>query len=219
VSPVIWLVLAYRLPAASVLKATIRRKLTGIGAIYPVNAVAVLPASPSAERALRRVRKTIAEAGGLAELLQAEVIEGASGLTAAFNSRGQEYEEIIAGCADFTARLEDMTASGAKDRRATGRWRDMNETCDRCGPAIGAAYRVDRVGELYLCGQCASRHWRALSAQGWTFWPLGVHALAPQASTGPGYGPAGEAVVPGRAARAGEGAGDRTIRRGGRPGR
>ena len=55
----------------------------------------------------------------------------------------------------------------------------MNETCDRCGPAVGAGYRVDRVnraGELYLCGQCASRHWRALSAQGWTFWSLGVHA-------------------------------------------
>jgi hypothetical protein len=47
----------------------------------------------------------------------------------------------------------------------------MNETCDRCGPATGAAYRVDRVSELYLCGQCATRHWRALSAQGWTFWP------------------------------------------------
>jgi hypothetical protein len=48
----------------------------------------------------------------------------------------------------------------------------MNQTCDRCGPAIGAACRVDRVGELYLCGHCASRQRRALSAQGWTFWPL-----------------------------------------------
>jgi hypothetical protein len=48
----------------------------------------------------------------------------------------------------------------------------MNQTCDRCGPAIGAAYRVDRIGELYLCGGCASRRWRALSAPGWTFWPL-----------------------------------------------
>ena len=57
-----------------------------------------------------------------------------------------------------------------------------------------------------------------LSAQGWTFWPLGVHAIAPQASSGPPYGPAGEAVVPGRAARAGEGAGDGNIRQGGRPG-
>ena len=70
----------------------------------------------------------------------------------------------------------------------------MNETCDRCGPATPAAYRVDRVGELYLCTQCATRHWRALSAQGWTFWPLGVHALAPQAGAAAGYGPVGYAA-------------------------
>jgi hypothetical protein len=70
----------------------------------------------------------------------------------------------------------------------------MNETCDRCGPVVGAAYRVDRVdrvnraGELYLCGHCANRQWRALSAQGWIFWPLGVRALAPQASAVSGDG-------------------------------
>ena len=93
----------------------------------------------------------------------------------------------------------------------------MNQTCDRCGPAVRAGYRVDRVGELYLCGGCAGRHWRALSAQGWTFWPLGVHALAPQAGTGPGSSPAGEVAWPGGADRAGEGAGDENIRRGGRP--
>ena len=67
--------------------------------------------------------------------------------------------------------------TGPADRR-----RDMNETCDRCGPAIRAAYRMVRVGELYLCGHCTSQQWPALSAQGWTIWPLGVHALAPQAS-------------------------------------
>jgi hypothetical protein len=70
----------------------------------------------------------------------------------------------------------------------------MNQTCDRCGPAIRAGYRVDRVGELYLCGQCATRHWRALSAQGWTFWSLGYQALAPQASAAPGYGPISHAA-------------------------
>ena len=76
----------------------------------------------------------------------------------------------------------------------TGRGPEMNETCDRCGPAIDAAYRVDRTGELYLCGQCASGQWRALSAQGWTFWPLGVHALAPQASAAPRYRPVEDAA-------------------------
>jgi hypothetical protein len=58
----------------------------------------------------------------------------------------------------------------------------MTETCDRCGSATRAAYRVDHVGELYLCGHCTSRQWSALSAQGWTIWPLGAQALAPQAN-------------------------------------
>jgi len=61
----------------------------------------------------------------------------------------------------------------------------MNETCDRCGPAVyaayrvdrggtayrvdrsGVAYRVDRSGELYLCGHCTNLLRPALSAQGW----------------------------------------------------
>ena len=60
----------------------------------------------------------------------------------------------------------------------------MGETCDRCGPAVRAAYRVARTGDLYLCRMCASRLWKALAAQGWTFWPLGVHAIAPQALAG-----------------------------------
>ena len=59
----------------------------------------------------------------------------------------------------------------------------MNDTCDRCGPAVRATYRVDRDGELYLCGHCTSRLWTALSAQGWTIWPAGGHALAPQANS------------------------------------
>jgi ribosomal protein S27AE len=58
----------------------------------------------------------------------------------------------------------------------------MNEACDRCGPAVRAAYRVELHGELYLCGHCASRQWVALSAQSWTIWPVGLLALAPQAS-------------------------------------
>jgi hypothetical protein len=70
----------------------------------------------------------------------------------------------------------------------------MTETCDRCGPAVGAAYRVEGAGELYLCGQCASRLWRALSVQGWIFWSLGVHAVAPQAEAASGYGPVEDAA-------------------------
>jgi len=61
----------------------------------------------------------------------------------------------------------------------------MNETCDRCGPAVyaayraarssaayhvdrcGVAFRVARSGELYLCRHCTNLLRPALSAQGW----------------------------------------------------
>jgi hypothetical protein len=58
----------------------------------------------------------------------------------------------------------------------------MKETCDRCGPAVAAVYRVERHVELYLCGHCTNRLWAALFAQGWTIWPAGEHAIAPQAN-------------------------------------
>jgi len=53
----------------------------------------------------------------------------------------------------------------------------MTQTCDRCGPAVRAVYRVCRDGELYLCGHCANRLWSALSAQGWTIWLIAEAAL------------------------------------------
>lgn len=49
----------------------------------------------------------------------------------------------------------------------------MNETCDRCGPAVRAAYRANRMGVLYLCGHCVSQLGQALSTQGWTIWSVG----------------------------------------------
>ena len=58
----------------------------------------------------------------------------------------------------------------------------MNETCDRCGPAVRAMYRADRNGELYLCRHCASRLRQALSAQGWAIWPTGQQGRGPDAS-------------------------------------
>ena len=57
----------------------------------------------------------------------------------------------------------------------------MDETCDRCGPTVRAAYRVTRAGELFLCLACAARSWKVLTAGGWTFWPADLLAVAPQA--------------------------------------
>ena len=111
-SRVAWLILVYRLPAGSGLKAVIRRKLTALGATYPVNAVAVMPASPTAERAFRRLRNMIGQGGGSAQVLCAEAIEGEADLIRAFNAaREQEYDEIIVGCDDVVAGIEAMTAA------------------------------------------------------------------------------------------------------------
>ena len=55
----------------------------------------------------------------------------------------------------------------------------MNQTCDRCGPAVRAVYHASRNGQLYLCGHCANRLCPALSAQGWAIWLIatpGRHA-------------------------------------------
>jgi hypothetical protein len=110
--PVAWLILVYRLPAHSGLKAVIRRKAIALGAVYPANSVAALPTSPAAERAFRRLRNMIGEGGGSAEVLRAAAVEGDPHLIAAFNAaRDQEYGEIIAGCGEIIARIETRTAA------------------------------------------------------------------------------------------------------------
>ena len=58
---------------------------------------------------------------------------------------------------------------------------EMHETCDRCGPAVQARYRADRLGELYLCRHCAMRLWPALAAQGWSLWLIDEPAFAARA--------------------------------------
>jgi hypothetical protein len=47
----------------------------------------------------------------------------------------------------------------------------MNQTCDRCGPAVRAAYSAARTGQLYVCGHCTTQLGPALRAQGWTICP------------------------------------------------
>jgi hypothetical protein len=54
----------------------------------------------------------------------------------------------------------------------TGKGSAMNETCDRCGPAVQAVYCAARSGELYLCGHCTNQLRRALSARGWSIRPV-----------------------------------------------
>jgi DNA-binding transcriptional regulator PaaX len=106
--PVGWLLLVYRVPSEPTrLRAAVWRRLKGLGAIYLQNSVAALPASPAAERALRKLRHEILEMPGTALLLSCAALAGEREVLAQFQSaRDDEYEEIVDKCQDFLAQLE-----------------------------------------------------------------------------------------------------------------
>ena len=155
---VTWLLLAYRLPARSGMKSTVRRRLTAAGAVYPANAIAVLPESPAAERAFRRLRSMIGEAGGSAQVLRAETIEGEPDLVAVFNTaREQEYAEIIAGCDDVIAGIEAMSAAGRfrhgdlEDKDAALKGLSVRHETIRARDWFGAGNARPAVSSLARC--------------------------------------------------------------------
>ena len=103
-----WLLLIYRIPSEPTrLRATAWRRIKGLGAIYLQNSVAALPASPAAERALRKLRHEIVEMSGTAVLLSTNVLVGEAEVRAAFQAaRDDEYEEIVDKCQDFMGQLD-----------------------------------------------------------------------------------------------------------------
>jgi len=102
-----WLILVYRVPSEPTrLRATVWRRLRGLGAIYLQNSVAALPASAAAERAMRKLRHEIVEMSGSALLLSASALVGASDIAAAYQAaRDDEYAEIVDRCQDFLAQV------------------------------------------------------------------------------------------------------------------
>jgi hypothetical protein len=103
-----WLVLIYRVPSEpSRLRATVWRRLRTMGAVYLQNSVAAMPATPAAERSLRRLRHEILSMSGTAVLLRSEALAGQAEILAAFQAaRDDEYEEIVDRCRDFLAQVE-----------------------------------------------------------------------------------------------------------------
>ena len=103
-----WLLLVYRIPSEPTrLRAAVWRRLKGLGAIYLQNSAAALPASPAAERALRKLRHDILEMSGTAALLSCEVLAGETEVRGQFQAaRDDEYEEIVDKCQDFLAGLD-----------------------------------------------------------------------------------------------------------------
>src|SRR5216684_3639817 len=74
-----WLLLIYRVPPEPTrLRSTVWRRIKALGAIYLQNSVAALPASPTTERSLRKLRREIIEMSGTAVLLSCDVLAGES---------------------------------------------------------------------------------------------------------------------------------------------
>ena len=103
-----WLLLVYRIPSDPTrLRAAVWRRLKSLGPVYLQNSAAALPASDSAERALRRLRREILEMDGSAMLLSCSALVGGQDIVALFQTaRDSEYEEILDKCRDFHAGLE-----------------------------------------------------------------------------------------------------------------
>ena len=108
-----WLLLVYRIPPEpSRLRAAAWRRLKSLGAIYLQNSVAALPASASAERALRKLRSEIVAMPGSAVLLSCQVVAGESDVHSAFQAaRNDEYAEIVDRCQDFLAQVNKEYAA------------------------------------------------------------------------------------------------------------
>ena len=103
-----WLVLIYRVPPEPTrLRSTVWRRIKSLGAIYLQNSVAALPASPVAERSLRKLRREILDMSGTAVLLSATVLAGEAEVHNAFQAaRNDEYEEIVDKCEDFLGQVQ-----------------------------------------------------------------------------------------------------------------
>ena len=103
-----WLVLIYRVPPEPTrLRSTVWRRIKSLGAIYLQNSVAALPASPVAERSLRKLRREILDMSGTAVLLSAAVLAGEAEVRNAFQAaRNDEYEEIVDKCEDFLGQVQ-----------------------------------------------------------------------------------------------------------------
>jgi hypothetical protein len=108
-----WLLLVYRIPTDPTrLRAAVWRRLKSLGAVYLQNSAAALPASDSAERALRRLRREILEMDGSAALLSCSALVGGRDIVGLFQTaRDSEYEEILDKCRDFHTGLEKEYAA------------------------------------------------------------------------------------------------------------
>jgi hypothetical protein len=161
-----WLLLVYRIPSEPTrLRATVWRRLKGLGAIYLQNSAAALPASTAAERALRKLRHEIIEMSGTAVLLSATALMGEADVRAAFQAaRDDEYAEIVDKCQDFLAGIDkEFTAEhfsfaeleeNEVDHQKLVNWLEKVQARD----TFGAPGRAQAQDSLATCAEALERY-------------------------------------------------------------
>src|SRR6266571_452487 len=122
-SSVGWLLLVYRVPSEPTrLRSTVWRRLKSLGAIYLQNSAAALPASVTAERALRKLRSEILDMSGTAALLSCQVLAGEQEVRAQFQAaRDDEYEENevdLVKLKNWLEKVRQRDVFGASGRQA-----------------------------------------------------------------------------------------------------
>lgn len=164
--PAGWLVLVYRIPSEPTrLRATVWRRLKGLGAIYLQNSVAALPAGTTAERALRKLRHDILEMSGTAVLMSCTTLLGEADVRAGFQrARDDEYDEIVDKCQDFLAGIDKEFASehfsfaeleeNEVDHQKLANWLAKVTARD----VFGAPGRTTAEDALESCGQALERY-------------------------------------------------------------
>lgn len=146
----VWLVLVYRVPTEPTrLRAAVWRRLKVARAVYLTNSVAALPASPAAERSLRKLRHEVSEMGGSALLLRAGGGRGARGDLGVQRGSDGEYADIIERCHDFLAKIASDSAAG----RFT--YAELEETGEELAKLTGSHEKV-RAGDAFGASQAGS---------------------------------------------------------------
>ncbi len=109
-----WHILTYRAPGEPTrLRAAVWRRLKTAGAVYLASSVAALPASPAAERLLRRLRAEITAMGGSAQLLLAQAVGGEPEMIRQFcMARDEEYAQVIGACENLRHEIGSWAAAG-----------------------------------------------------------------------------------------------------------
>jgi hypothetical protein len=161
-----WLVLIYKVPSEPTrLRATVWRRLKGLGAIYLQNSAAALPASVSAERALKKLRHEIIDMSGSAILFRSAMLAGEADVFEAFQAaRDDEYEEVVDKCQDFLAGIDKEFAAehfsfAELEENEVDHVKLVNWLAKvRARDVLGAPGRAAAEDALGTCGQALERY-------------------------------------------------------------